>query len=380
MSVGSMKAILVDDEVLALRYLEKKLNQIGNIEITGKYMDVEEALEAAYANPPDVIFLDIGLPGMSGIEAAELLSEKVPGTDVVFVTAYEEYALKAFELNAIDYILKPVENGRLLRTVSRLTDRRERRPAELIERPMMLRCFQLIEFQLNAKSEPIPWRTIKAQELFAYLIHYRNQNVRKDVLLELLWPEIDRKKGTTQLYTAIYQVRKTLGAFGAGIRIISSGNGYRLDLNGVELDVDTWERGVMETTGIGPDTIDRHYALLNLYRGDYFEEYDYLWAESERERLKTIWLRHAMAVAEWLNHAQKTSEAITLYYQVLNRFPYSEEAHFALMQQYAKLKDWASVEKRFTDLEKLMSMEFGTEIQAPIQEWYRKTRLGKKMV
>ncbi|MEF3304068.1 response regulator [Paenibacillus sp. GYB003] len=367
-----MKAILADDEELALRYLEKQLLAIGSIEIVGKYSDVEEALEAAEANTPDVVFLDIDMPALSGIEAAELLAERSPGTDVVFVTAFEEYAVKAFELNAVDYILKPVETERLTRTVTRLVQRRKREPAAAPARPAMIRCFQVLEYDAS-KPEAIPWRTTKAQELFAYLLHHRDQPVRKDVLLELLWPEVDMKKGYTQLYTAIYQIRKTLEAMGAGVRVVSYEKGYRLELGKVTLDVEEWEKGVMDAK-LDSETVERHLALLELYRGHYLAEYDYLWAESERERLKTICFRHATLLAEWLDGAGKSAESIAVFYRLLRLFPYSEDVHFSLIKQYAKQGDWDSADKWYAALERMMREEFGADVQPEIRNWYNAQR------
>ncbi|PYI54041.1 hypothetical protein DLM86_15980 [Paenibacillus flagellatus] len=365
-----MRAILTDDEDLALRYLEKLLRDIGDVDIIGKYYDAEEALEAACTDPPDVIFFDIDMPGISGIEAAERLSERLPATDVVFVTAYEEYAIKAFELNAVDYILKPVEEKRLACTIARLRSSREHKPAVPHHRPAMIRCFQLLEVDVD-KPETIPWRTTKAQELFAFLIHYRDQPVRKDVLLDLLWPDVDMKKGYAQLYTAIYQIRKTVDALGIGLRIVNHEKGYRLELNDVRLDIEEWERSVMEANDIGPDNLEHHLALLDMYRGDYLADYDYLWAEGERQRLKTIWLRHAMAVAEWLDRTDKDKELFALYFRALRMFPYSEEVHFALLKLHAKQGDWAAVEKQYADLERMVRSEFGTDVPASIQSWYK---------
>lgn len=367
-SEPQMKAILADDEELALRYLEKQLIATGSVEVVGKFLDVEEALEAAGANPPDVVFLDIDMPVLSGIEAAELLAQRAPGTDVVFVTAFEEYAVKAFELNAVDYILKPVESERLARTVERLAARKGHTPPPPLHRSAMIRCFQLLELDVS-RPEAIPWRTTKAQELFAFLLHHRDQPVRKDVLLELLWPDVEIKRGYTQLYTAIYQIRKTMESIGAGVRIANYEKGYRIDLNGLKLDVEEWERGVKETT-FARETLDVHLALLDLYRGDYFAEYDYLWAESERQRLKTICFRHMLQLADWLDGEGMTTEAISVYYRAIRVFPYSEDVHFGLMKQHAKLGDPASVDKGYDALALMLQTEFGTHVPETIRAWY----------
>lgn len=371
-----MRAIIVDDEMLALRYLERKLLQVGQVEIVGKFTEVQEAVQAIERDIPDVVFLDIHMPGMSGIEAAELLSEKLPTMDIVFVTAYEEYAIKAFELNAFDYILKPVQNTRLERTVTRLMSRRSMIPAQTAPKLTMLRCLKSLDVGLE-QPKNISWRTTKAQELFSYLLHYRGQNIRKDELLELLWPDVDRKKGTTQLYTAIYQIRKTMAQYQTPIKIQSSGTTYRLELNGMLLDVEEWERGIKEAPFLDDQSVRRHQDLLNLYRGDYLADQDYLWAEGERERLRLVWYEHALSVAEWLHHSGKLSKAISLYNEILLRFPYSENVYWSLMKVHGEANDWAAVEKVYTELNRIMKDELGTSVQPSILDWYGKARSAR---
>ncbi len=115
-----MKAIIVDDERLARKELTGLLSKHDDIEIVGEAGNTEEALELAKNLEPDIVFLDIQMPGKTGFEMLEEL-DKVP--EIIFVTAYDEYALKAFEVSALDYLLKPVESDRLARTLDKLRDR-----------------------------------------------------------------------------------------------------------------------------------------------------------------------------------------------------------------------------------------------------------------
>lgn len=371
-----MKAILIDDEELALRGLERQLGKIGGIVVAGTYQDGHQALEAAYRECPEVVFLDIDMPEMNGIELAERLLERLPSTDIVFVTAYEEYAVRAFELNAIDYVLKPVQTERLARTVARLSHSRSEGAAETpADKPVMIRCFQCLQIEFE-EPESIPWRTSKAQELFAYLIHCRHKPVRKDALLDLLWPDADLKKGYTQLYTAIYQIRRTLGARGVDVQIGNHEKGYLLNLNGLKLDIEVWERGVKEAPPLADDTLAVHLALFDWYRGDYLAEYDYLWAESERERLRRIWLEHAMQIGKFLTTGKRYAEAIDLYNRMKRLIPHSEEVYYALMNLYDRQGDRLAVEREYVSLNKMLETEFGATPQAHIQIWYRdwKTR------
>jgi len=111
-----MRAILVDDEALANFDLRRQLEKIGGIDIVAEFKDAQEAVRQAESFEPEAAFLDIDMPVLSGIEVAELLQMRLPNLKVVFVTAYDDYAIKAFELNAVDYLLKPVNTERLRRT------------------------------------------------------------------------------------------------------------------------------------------------------------------------------------------------------------------------------------------------------------------------
>ena len=113
-----MKAIIVDDERLARQELKNLLATHKEIEIIAECADATEAKAKIMETKPDIVFCDIHMPGKSGLE----LAEEIPATtDVVFVTAHDEHAIKAFELNAFDYLLKPVSPERLAETVKKLS-------------------------------------------------------------------------------------------------------------------------------------------------------------------------------------------------------------------------------------------------------------------
>lgn len=112
-----MKCLIIDDERLARKELQSLLSEYSEIEVVGECANADEALEAIENIQPDLIFLDIQMPGQNGFELLESL-DYMPR--VIFVTAYDEYALRAFEVNALDYILKPVDESRLEETINKI--------------------------------------------------------------------------------------------------------------------------------------------------------------------------------------------------------------------------------------------------------------------
>ena len=108
-----IRALIVDDEAPARSELEFLLEETGQVEIVGEASNVRDAVEIIKSSPLDVIFLDVNMPGFSGLQLAEVLGTHANPPAIVFVTAYSEFAVKAFEVDAVDYIVKPVDRKRL---------------------------------------------------------------------------------------------------------------------------------------------------------------------------------------------------------------------------------------------------------------------------
>ena len=121
-----IRAYVVDDERLAVRRLTRLLTDTGRVAVTGSSSDPEEALSALRDADVDVVFLDIQMPEMNGFQLIERLNRNIP---VVFTTAYDRYALEAFAVNSIDYLLKPVEAARLEKALDKLERFRVSSPA-----------------------------------------------------------------------------------------------------------------------------------------------------------------------------------------------------------------------------------------------------------
>lgn len=152
---GALRALLVDDEPLARTRLARLLGATGRVDIVGQAGDAAEALAALARVSADVVFLDIHMPGPSGLELVERLPR---GLCVVFTTAYDQHALEAFEANAVDYLLKPIEPRRL----DRALDRAERLRADP-SRGEMTAALERLAASLRAAPTPflqrVPFRT-----------------------------------------------------------------------------------------------------------------------------------------------------------------------------------------------------------------------------
>ncbi len=130
----TIRTILVDDETLAIQGLELRLRAHEDVEIIDKCANGREAIRSIKTNKPDLVFLDIQMPGFDGFSVVQGLMEVEPPL-FVFVTAYSDHALRAFEAQAVDYLVKPVEESRLADTLDRVRQRlTEKRGAEEVEK------------------------------------------------------------------------------------------------------------------------------------------------------------------------------------------------------------------------------------------------------
>ena len=153
-------ALIADDEPLLREALRRELATVWpELEIVAEARNGREAVRLFEERQPDICFLDVHMPGLSGVDAANHIGRRA---HLVFVTAYDHYAVQAFAQGALDYLLKPVEQARLAETVSRLKERlRSSRPAINTEQLLQQLTDQLGKLQRGAKDQPLRW--IRAQ-------------------------------------------------------------------------------------------------------------------------------------------------------------------------------------------------------------------------
>jgi len=205
--------MIVEDEQRILTYMRNQLAAYPEFELKGCFDDPEEALAAFPGLLPDVAFLDIQMPRLTGLALADKLLAIKPDLKIVFLTAYEQYALDAFKVEAIDYILKPIGSAdieRVLRRLDKLRPARAPAAVELVARAEpIIRCLGRFEV-MDRNGRPVSWPTKKTEELFAYLWMNKDRQIDKWALIDLLWPGSPENKGVRNLYTGIYRLKQVL--------------------------------------------------------------------------------------------------------------------------------------------------------------------------
>lgn len=273
-----LRTILVDDESIILNEL-KELLEDQAITVAGTYTNPLDALRELPETQPDCAFLDIEMGNMTGIELAERLTSANPALEIVFVTAYNHYASQAFEVNAIDYLLKPIRPERIGKAIDRLR-RKRRSPPSGREAVCAIRCFGSFEVTVAGKS--VKWGRAKSKEFLAYMLQNEGKWVTKYRLCEEQWSGYGPEQALAYLQTSVYRLRKNLGEAGCTqLEIAYSDDRYRVKANNADWDVRLFDEAYANFSRTGSSAAAQQ--AMSLYRGEYLEGEDWPWSDLHRE-------------------------------------------------------------------------------------------------
>lgn len=214
-----IRVIAVDDELPALKRVGRLLESFEDIRVCGLFEKPQSLLEYTLTTtePIDLALLDMEMPVIHGMELARRLRAVRPEIQIAFLTAYEEFARDAFEVEALDYLLKPIMREDLERTIGRYEKRiRLLGKADHVpesEPGVRIRSFG--PFDVTAENgQPIRFRNSKGRELLAYLHTHRGRFVSKAQIMDALWYGRDLERTQANLHSTVYQLRKDLEACG----------------------------------------------------------------------------------------------------------------------------------------------------------------------
>lgn len=259
-----MRIAAVDDEIHVLERFERLAAKIPEFNLCGLFADGERFIDFLRGTTIDAVFLDIEMPGQNGLELAQRILDLAPDIEIVFITAHPQYALEAFDANAIDYIVKPVSEERLRRTAQRLTGRQHQVPVS--EKPYF-QCFG--SFDVFVDGTALTWKHSKAKEILAYMTHHVGIPLSWDRITEAVWPTFDYRQAQTNFHATMYLLRKRLNSAGLTDIVENSRGNYRLLPEKINSDIIEYEKQ------LAAGNIAR---LTQICRRGYMEDNGYAWA------------------------------------------------------------------------------------------------------
>lgn len=365
-----MKAIMIDhmsDEIQQFEQLIlAKDNRFGlDVDV---YRTPYEALTSILNELPNVVFLDVQTKDYNGLFIAEQIKNQAPEIHIVFVTTDKSRALEAFEVGATDYLLPPFTTERIQNTLQRL--KTSQYTSKKLDTKVC--CFGHLALYLPDGQilRKIPWRTKKAQEVFAYFLLNHEMELRKDVLVDLFWPHLDWNQGMNALYTTIYQIRKTLTTLQVNVVIDSRENMYFCQLNDVQYGPKQWEQTVGQLDTVNEKNIVTYMHCIYLYKGDFLGIHHYSWAEVERLRLRGVWLQLVEKVAAYLWEKKQYKDVVKIFHYVQGICPEGKKSYFYLMQIYAYLENTEGVIANYQALTSMLESHYDEEPSEEVQEWF----------
>lgn len=271
----------VDDEIHVLERFERIVLGMEGLELCGLFGTSEQLLTYLKEQPLDAVFLDIEMPGLNGLQLSEHILAINENIDIIFVTAFNQYAVEAFELYAMDYIMKPLTEDRLSKTLKRLL--KSKRIVKLPEKPF-IQCFG--DFEVFVNGVALTWKNSKAKELLAFLVHKRGVPVGWEKIADAIWPEFDRQKSQTNFHATTYLLRKRLAE--AGLTKILEGRrgNYRIVTDTLSCDVYQMEEMI---NGNHIKKEEDFHILEKLNKLGYMEESGYAWAYPRAVEIEKMW-------------------------------------------------------------------------------------------
>lgn len=267
-----MKIILVDDELLILDELEYLCSQVKDVKVCGAFSNPLEALQYVREHAVDFAFLDIRMPGLTGLELLHRMREIRPQLQAAFVTAYDEYALEAYRNDVCDYLMKPFQMKEVEHALDKARRLLKDSGADAPQKPVVeIRTFG--RFDIMKDGHALDFTSRKAKELLALLVSRRGGMVEMEYAVEMLWEdEPYSEKVKVKFRKALMNLRNTLKEHGL-IDLIQVQRG-RVYLDCRDIDCDYFR------------LLDGETEAARKFQGEFLSEYS--WGEPYIPNLEQI--------------------------------------------------------------------------------------------
>lgn len=346
-----ISAVIIDDERHAIKEIEFYLKRYPEISVLASFVNPLEALNKLPELKPQLVFLDIQMPQLMGIDVGSRILDINPDIEIVFVTAYDQYAMEAFELNAIAYILKPIGQERFENTIRKVTKRIHKTTPVNSNKCLKIQCFGTFNIAWE-HEESLKWRTEKTKEIFAYLLMNAGKETTRDQIIEAVYRDTDMEKAIKQLHNAVYYIRKSLQEYGIGKSLIDVHGKYCMTLGKIHFDKQEWH-----------SLLKRHESELSMnqieeiYGGDYLEGVDWPWADIDRESFKNDYVNLLNRYAKYLVKKGDYELAENCLCKAYRQNPYDENTSVNLLQLYIETNQKSKAMLHFKNFEKVLREE-----------------------
>lgn len=372
-----MKVILVDDEPMMHLIMGKMLDKLPGVEVAGAFANTSQA--SAFLRENDDIglaFVDISMPDETGMQFAARMEQARSPVQIVFVTSHKEFALDAYELSVTDYLVKPVSQERLERTVNRARATLTAVvPSESRQTPVEPAAPRLVvttlgDVSIGNESLRVKWISRKCAELFAYLLLHQGKRIPRSRLVADIFGGMYQENAENYLNTTVYQLRKSLEPLGIREAVRSENDGYALELPQAFVDYAAFERQARALHSIDAGNLEEALRTERLYTGDLFGDKAYVWAIHETERCAELYGAFVIRIAGALIAMNDSPAASKLLLKLNERNPLDEKVIRLLMEVRVTTGDRKGLIALYNGYVRLLSRELGIRPSAELTGYY----------
>jgi two-component SAPR family response regulator len=352
------------------------LDKLPGVEVVGAFTDTQSAASCLSENPDiGLAFVDISMKEENGMVFVARLESAGSLTQIVFVTSHKDFALEAYELSALDYLVKPVSQERLQRTVNRamvnqLDLRSMSQQAKAFPDSGTITITALGDVTASNEAGRVKWISRKCTELFAYLLLNHGRRIPRSRLVAEIFGGMDQANAENYLNTTVYQLRKSLEPLGMREAVRSENDGYALELKNSVIDYVEFAKQTDKLQFIDAGNVERAMQIEWMYTGDLFGDKAYVWAIHETERYAQLYASFSQKLAAALISLQDAAAASKLLFKLNERNPLDESVMRLLMTTREMSGDKKGLTAQYSDYVRLLSRELGIRPSEELTRFY----------
>lgn len=337
-----IKAIILDDEYAAGKHLEEKLRQQNRVEVLAVLHDSSELMVKIDRHKPEVIFMDIDMPGQNGIQLAVTINQLSHPPLIVYVTAHSHYAINAFKVNAVDYLLKPVVSDDLDKTVDKLEARITLLNTQLskhLKKEIHANVLGNLRIFQESKETVIRFKTAKCEELLCFILLNSQQKVSKWQIIDLFWPKQSISNSEASLRSTVYRLNQSFSEIGLDLKVKADKSNYYLSSPVIISDLDELSR-ITEDELYGLIMNDQIDDVMSLYPGDLLKFKYYSWTSELQSYYSSLIEDKILKVLDRISCI-----SLPVANKLLGMFPYNDQVPAVVLDKIMKCHGSSAVKR-----------------------------------
>jgi two-component system, LytTR family, response regulator len=366
-----MRAVIIDEDANAIAELSYFLRDY-EIEITGTYLSPLEALQRIMVDRPDIVFTDIDMPEMSGIDLAIKIQSLLYDVIIIFVTAHSQFAVEAFRAHPLDYVLKPINSTIFENTMVYVLKQYElirlKRIKILQPAKFTISCFGQLEIK-NEKQEVMKFATQKSKDMFSYILCNADRINYRDEIIALLFSSNDQANALNNYYVTLCRLRNSLAKFGFDSEMFQIKKNCSLYIANGICDFIDFSRFIKNSSIINSDNISMAEGFVEQYNGELFTDFDSEWTNEARDFIEIKMEDLMFKIAFYYKDIDHLKQEKILQ-KLIDINPLSTQGYESLLDLYLKLNQKSKYRNTYKKYREVMENELNLDLDGRYMKNY----------